>query len=132
MRVTCLAVLSLLVVGCHREVAEAKPAAAPTEAPAAGSGPLTGIGIRPVLADKGFALGQVFPGGPAERAGLKVGDVVTSVDGDSSARWTLDRVAQRLRGPAGSNVALAVERGGIPMKVTIQREVLGVIPEVPR
>ncbi len=144
MRLVATASLLVLLLGCRGQVAE--PASGrPTVAASTGAGPsaeappseaapepLSGIGIRPIIAPHGFAVGQVFPGGPAERAGLRVGDVVTGVDGASSARWTLERVAQRLRGPAGSNVTLRLERGGVAMQMNIRREVLREIPEVPQ
>lgn len=134
MSARCLAAASLLLLlGCRREVALASPPPAPTARVSADPGePIAGIGIRPILHAHGFAVGQLFPGSPAERAGLRAGDVVTAVDGDSSARWTLERVAERLRGPAGTKVTLTLERGGSVMQMTISRDVLRAIPEVPR
>jgi C-terminal processing protease CtpA/Prc len=94
------------------------------DVPAATPVHTAGIGIRPVIHAHGFAIGQLFPGGPADRAGLRVGDVVVEVDGDSTARWTLERAAKRLRGAVGSTVALAAERGGERLEVRLARQTI--------
>ena len=128
-----LAAISLFVaLGCGRPAAQPSRPSPRAESPTSAEAPLSGIGIRPILDPHGFAVGQLFAGSPAERAGLRVGDVVVGVDGESSARWTLDRTAQRLRGPAGSKVTLSLERGGVAMRMTITRDLLRDIPEVPR
>lgn len=127
-------VACLLLGGCTRDAPPSETASAPSSAgapPSAGA-PLSGIGIRPLIAPEGFAVGQVFPGGPAARGGLRVGDVVTAVDGESSARWTLEHVAERLRGAPRSRVTLAIERDGVAMTVTLTRDLLRDIPAVPR
>ncbi len=62
---------------------------------------------RPV----GVAITDVFPGGPADRAGLRRGDVVTQVEG----REVGDSEALRFRiatQPVGQTVRIAVWRGG--------------------
>jgi carboxyl-terminal processing protease len=62
----------------------------------------------------------VFPGGPAEKAGLRVYDTIRAIDGRSLAK---DPEAVRLvRGPAGSSVRLLVESyGEAPREVTVVR-----------
>ena len=48
------------------------------------SRPLLGILARPVVLENGsigMQVGQVFPGGPAQRVGLEPGDVIVRVDG---------------------------------------------------
>lgn len=82
---------------------------------------VAGIGIRPIIHAHGFAIGQLSPGGPADQAGLRAGDVVVEVDGDSTARWTLERAATRLRGAVGTDVTLVAERGGERFEVRISR-----------
>jgi hypothetical protein len=67
-----------------------------------------GVGIEP--AKGGVRVTQVFPGGPADRAGLRVGDVITAVD-DQRVR-TRDNLldAVRSRQP-GQRVTVAYRRG---------------------
>jgi carboxyl-terminal processing protease len=88
---------------------------------------ISGIGIRPVTHADGIAIGQLFPGGPADEAGLRQGDVVLEVDGDPTARWTLERAASRLRGATGTNVTLLAERDGERFEVRLSRRTV-VVP----
>src|SRR5690606_1606003 len=59
-------------------------------------------------------------GTPAQRAGIKSGDVIVAIDG----RELTGDEADPLRGPAGTSVVLTVEREGEaePLEVPVQRE----------
>ena len=64
-------------------------------------------------------------GSPAERAGIRSGDVVTAVDGTSVDGETLDQAIARIRGPKGSTVVLTLVRGdGEPFDVSIVRDTI--------
>ena len=54
-------------------------------------------------------------GSPAESAGLKPGDVVTSLDGDTLDGLTPDEARDRVRGKAGTEVKLHVQRFEAPI-----------------
>jgi carboxyl-terminal processing protease len=61
-------------------------------------------------------------GSPAETAGIKAGDVITSVDGTSIDGLTSDQARDKIRGKAGTSVTLHIERKGVaPFDVTIVR-----------
>lgn len=62
-----------------------------------------------------------FTGSPAEAADLRRDDVIVAVDGVDIEGSTLDEVTAMVRGPAGSDVRLAVERDGTRFEVTITR-----------
>ena len=59
----------------------------------------------------GARISEVTSGGPAERAGLAGGDVVTAVDGRAVADATELVIAIRSSAP-GDTVTLSVESGG--------------------
>src|SRR5690349_112102 len=69
---------------------------------------------RPV----GVIISNVYRSGPADRAGLKVGDVITAINGHEVA----DAQALRFRlatQPIGSTAELSVMRKGEPLKLTL-------------
>lgn len=64
-------------------------------------------------APQGFKVVDVTGGGPAEAAGLKSGDIITTVDGTPATSLHLYDLRQQLRDEApGTVVRLAVARGG--------------------
>ena len=68
---------------------------------------------------------------PAEKAGLKPGDVVVAIDGDDMSGIDPNLAIRRVLGPAGSTVVLTVEREGAdaPFDVEIVRARI-VVPSV--
>jgi carboxyl-terminal processing protease len=62
-------------------------------------------------------------GSPAAKAGIKPGDVIFTIDKEPTYDMTLSAAEQRLRGPAGSEVALTLRRGrGGPIHLKVKRE----------
>jgi RsiW-degrading membrane proteinase PrsW (M82 family) len=55
----------------------------------------------------------VYPGTSAERAGLKAGDLIVSIDDESSSGLNALEVSNLVRGPVGSSVLLTVYRDGV-------------------
>ncbi len=72
------------------------------------------FGIGAVLTPQGEVLliGKVLPGGGAEEAGVKPGDVVHAVDGIAVGELGFQGSIQRIRGPEGTQVTLTLARGG--------------------
>jgi hypothetical protein len=83
-----------------------------------------GIGANIGQTPDGIAVSAVFPGDPAERAGLRAGDRVVRVDGDDADGMSLADVLQRLRGPAGTVVGVTVQRSGETLDLMIPRSVI--------
>src|SRR5215468_17590 len=60
-----------------------------------------------------------LPGSPAEKAGIKAGDLIDSVDGKTLRNAPYWKVKAALEGPEGSSLELGVFRGGDEKKLTI-------------
>lgn len=75
----------------------------------------------------GVIVSEVFPGGPAERAGMLPGDLITSLDGRSVD--DLDTLRFRLAtGELGANVSMGIIRGDRTVSLSFT---LAAAPEVP-
>ena len=81
-------------------------------------------GCSPLGADCHLVVTNPFEGSPAEKAGVRVDDVVVSVDDASVEGLTVDAARDRIRGPKGSVVTLGVLRGHAPLQVAITRDVV--------
>lgn len=64
---------------------------------------------------------STISGAPAEAAGLIRDDEIVAVDDQSIVGWTVDEVTAVVRGPAGTDVTLTIERGDEQFDVTITR-----------
>lgn len=64
---------------------------------------------------------STIEGSPADTAGLERDDEIVGVDGDSIRGRSVDEVTQVVRGPAGTDVVLSIERGEQVFDVTITR-----------
>jgi len=87
-----------------------------------------GVGIQDLTPDlaealklgelRGAVIANIEPGSPAERAGLQVGDVVTTVDGRPVHGATDLRNRIGLT-PAGTTIRLAIKRGDAEQTVSV-------------
>lgn len=65
-----------------------------------------------------------FKGSPAARAGLKTGDMISDIDGESVREWTVTECSKAVRGVEGTDVTLTVHRGDQVFDVTLTRAVI--------
>lgn len=88
------------------------------------NGGFEGIGATVEKRDGRIVIVAPLPNTPAERAGLRAGDVVLSVDGKSLLDVDLWEAIVRIRGPRGTSVTLTLLRSGQsdPIDVTLQRD----------
>ena len=86
-------------------------------------GELEGIGVEVQVQDGRVVIVTPIDGSPAERAGLRPGDVIVAVDGEQVAGMAIEEVVARVTGPAGTTVRLTIlgDDTGETREVTITR-----------
>ena len=73
-----------------------------------------GIGAILTQRNEETIVESPIEGRPAAAAGMRAGDVITKVDGESIGGLPLHKVVKRIRGPKGTVVKLSVRREGDP------------------
>ncbi len=102
-------------------------------------GKYEGLGMQIDARDDRIRIIAPIEGTPAYRKGLRAGDVVWEIDGQSTEGMTASDASKLMRGKAGTSVTLMIKRTGIaePLEYEIERAVIelksvnyaGVIPE---
>ena len=87
-----------------------------------------GIGVTVVFndGDEGITITDVTPGGPADEAGLQIGDLIVAVEGENTAALGMDETKNRIRGEEGTDVTITIRRDGVEQDVTITRATIAV------
>lgn len=99
------------------------------EAELATTGEFGGLGIQVTRETDAIRIISPIEDTPAERAGLKPGDLITHVDGKPVADMKLVEAVRAMRGEPGTRIRLAVRReGGKAFDVVITRAVIAVRP----
>ena len=80
-----------------------------------------GITITPLADGTGLEIMMVNEGGPAEEAGLQVGDIILAVDGQPCKGMTTTEVRDLVRGKPGTKVALGISRNGETLFPLVER-----------
>lgn len=94
------------------------------------TGEYAGIGAL-ISKQKGkVVISEPYEGFPAQKSGLKAGDILLEVAGKSTEKLSTDDVSSLLKGPAGKTVLVKVERYGQkkPMDIEIVREKIQIDP----
>ncbi len=92
-----------------------------------------GIGMRiEEQPGKGITIVTVFPNTPAEKAGIREGDIIIAIDTLSVRGWNSRKVADSLTGTPGTKVNVTFARPSVnePIKATFTRALIRV-PAVP-
>jgi carboxyl-terminal processing protease len=91
-----------------------------------------GLGISINVIDGYITVMSLFEGSPAYQRGMRRGDIIARIDGEDAKGWTSDQAVQKLRGPKGTPVRIAVRRGGYDQLIDLEvlRDEIS-IPSVP-
>ena len=73
------------------------------------SGSFSGVGLSVREVKRGLRVTTVFDDTPAKDAGIREGDVISSVDGESIAGEPADVATAMIKGPPGTTVTLKVD-----------------------
>lgn len=74
------------------------------------TGEYGGIGSVIQQNEKGVIVVEPYKDSPANRAGLRPGDIFLQIDNDTVTGWTSDQVSSKLKGQSGTNLRLVMKR----------------------
>ncbi len=80
-----------------------------------------GVGIMLYPLDSKAMITDITIGGPADKAGLKRGDLILKVDNQSMLNLRMDTIANRIKGPDKTFVNITYDRNGVTQELKIQR-----------
>lgn len=90
------------------------------------SGSFEGIGAEIGIRDDILTIVAPLPETPADKAGIKSGDKVYEINGESTMGISVDEAVSKIRGPGGSEVILTIFREDFsePKEITIVRDTI--------
>ena len=94
------------------------------------TGKYGGIGSLVRNAGDYVIISEVYKGFPADKAGIKPGDLLKRVDGTSLKGLPTDKVSEKLKGNPGTDINVTIERNGKETEYPLKREKI-VMPPVP-
>lgn len=82
-----------------------------------------GLGILIGLRNSRVTVITPIEGGPASRLGIRAGDIIDTIDGESTEPLSLDEAVSLLKGPKGTEVTITLLRAGLPdpLEMTVTR-----------
>lgn len=88
------------------------------------TGQYGGVGASIFTRDKQVVVRETYEGFPAQKSGVKAGDIILEIDDKSVQGKNTSDVSKFLKGQAGTNVTLLIKRIGNekPFKVQLKRE----------
>ncbi len=92
------------------------------------TGEYAGIGALIGKQNDKIVISEPYEGFPAQKLGLKAGDIILEVEGKSTAEMTTEDVSNLLKGPANKTVKIKLQRPGDkkPFEVDVVREKISI------
>lgn len=91
-------------------------------------------GVGSVIRKRGeyVVFSQPYKDSPADRAGIRIGDKIVAIDGESAKGFDIEQVSKRLKGDPGSKVEVTILPliDSVERTVTLRRERIA-IPSIP-
>lgn len=87
-------------------------------------GYFVGIGVTIMYSDGYNQIIKVDESGPGDKAGLKVNDIILSVDGNSVKGVYGEELTSLIKGKSGSKVKIMIKRGNVTKTVTVKRDII--------
>lgn len=91
-------------------------------------GEYAGIGVSVFYTSQGIELKEIYKGFSADKAGLKAGDIIVSVAGQSLANMERDQLSMFLKGTPNTKVLVEILRQGKRLEKELIREKVEVNP----
>ena len=83
-------------------------------------GEFSGLGIVIAIKDNKLTVISPVQGSPADKAGVKAGDVIVEIDGVSALGMSSDEAVRRMRGERGTSVTLTIQREGEEENIVVE------------
>jgi carboxyl-terminal processing protease len=89
-------------------------------------GQYAGTGAVVSVRDGNIVIVDTIAGSPAEKAGIKAGDILLAVDGEPVTGLSLDAAVSKILGPEGTVVRLLIQKSGAsqPVEIDITRAIV--------
>lgn len=87
-----------------------------------------GIGIAVYYTKKGILISEVYKGFPADKAGLKAGDIITTINGQNLTEIAKSQYGQMLKGTPNKALSLGVNSNGNIKKISLKLDRITVNP----
>lgn len=84
------------------------------------SGTFKGVGMEIGKREGMLVVVAPMKNSPAEKAGIKAGDIIVKIDGESATELSVDVAVRKIRGEKGTKVALTIMREGETESRTIE------------
>ena len=91
-------------------------------------GEYAGIGVSVFYTQEGIEISEIYKGFSGDKAGLKAGDIIISVDGQSLKNMEREQLSMFLKGTPNTKVSVEVKRQGQIIKKELKREKVEVNP----